>query len=194
MTLIQKLVVSMTILSTSAFAEPMRVMGIDSAHTGLGWQIVNDTIMGGRSESGFVNENGQLQFSGVLNTNGGGFASLRSNRQAWDLSKFSIVRLKVRGDGRTYKFRLFIDDDRASYQSEFATAAEEWQIIELPIEAFYASWRGRRLDRPALVASEIAGMGLILADGIDGRFDLTLAWIEFDYAPMPDNLKPNKIQ
>jgi hypothetical protein len=50
------------------------------------------------------------------------------------------------------------------------------------------------LDRPALVASEIAGMGLILADGIDGRFDLTLAWIEFDYAPMPDNLKPSKIQ
>jgi hypothetical protein len=77
MTLLQKFVVSRTILSSSAFAEPMRVMGIDSAHTSLGWQIVNDTIMGGRSESGFVTENGQLQFSGVLNTNGGGFASLR---------------------------------------------------------------------------------------------------------------------
>jgi NADH dehydrogenase [ubiquinone] 1 alpha subcomplex assembly factor 1 len=178
MTFLQKIVVAMTIFSSSAFAEPMRVMGIDSVHTNLGWQIVNDTVMGGRSKSRFDTENGQLFFSGVINTNGGGFASLRSDRQDWDLSMFSVIRLKVLGDGRTYKFRLFADNDRASYQREFVTTADKWQVVELPIDKFYASWRGRPLDRPPLAASEIAGIGLILADGKDGSFNLTVDWIE----------------
>ena len=98
MTLFKILVVFMTILSSSALAAPMRVMGIDSVHTNMDWQVVNDCVMGGRSESSFVNQNEQLRFSGTLNTNGGGFASLRSGSQDWDLSMYSVVRLKVRGD------------------------------------------------------------------------------------------------
>jgi hypothetical protein len=35
-------------------------------------------------------------------------------------------------------------------------------------------------------------MGLILADGIDGRFDLTLDWIELDHAGAPHNRKISK--
>ena len=90
------------VVSSSALAEPMRITGIDSVHGNVRWQVVNDTVMGGRSESRFVYENGLLQFSGRLNTNGGGFASLRSNRQDWDLSEFSVVRLKVLGDERLF--------------------------------------------------------------------------------------------
>jgi hypothetical protein len=179
--LLKKIMVFIMTVSSSALAEPMRVTGIDSVQANVRWQVVNDTVMGGRSESRFIYENGQLQFSGRLNTNGGGFASLRSNRQDWDLSEFSVVRLKVRGDGRNYRFRLYVDNDRASYQSDFATAAGEWEVIELPIDEFQASWRGRRLSRPPLAASKISGVGLILADGIDGTFDLALDWIEFGH-------------
>lgn len=185
--LLRKLMVSTMILSFSALAEPMRVTGIDATQNLVRWQVVNDTVMGGRSESGFVVENGELQFSGQLNTNGGGFASLRSNRQDWNLTEFSVVRLKVRGDGRTYRFRLYVDGDRASYQHDFETVAGQWRVVELSMDGFYASWRGRRLNRPPLVGSDVVGMGLILADGIDGSFDLTLGWIEFDHAHTFDN-------
>ena len=51
MTLFKILVVFMTILSSSALAAPMRVMGIDSVHANMDWQVVNDGVMGGRSES-----------------------------------------------------------------------------------------------------------------------------------------------
>ena len=78
MKLFKKLVVFMTILSSSALAAPMRVMGIDSVHTNMDWRVGNDGVMGERSESGFVNKNQQLRFSGTLHTNGGGLASLRS--------------------------------------------------------------------------------------------------------------------
>lgn len=172
------------ILSPYASAEPLRVTSFDSDETNVRWQVVNDTVMGGRSASRFTIDSSRLKFSGYLNTNGGGFASLRSNRQDWDLLGYSVVRLKVRGDGRNYRFRLYVDDDRASYQHEFETIPGQWNIVDLPIDQFYASWRGRRLSRPPLPAAEIIGMGLILADGVDGDFNLTLDWIEFDRSPL----------
>lgn len=166
-------------MTTNVHAETLRIASFDPDQTEVRWQIVNDTVMGGRSASRFAIDAGQLEFSGTLNTNGGGFASLRSNRQDWDLAAYSAVRLKVRGDGRAYRFRLFPDETRESYQSQFETVAGEWLVVELPFEGFYASLRGRRLNRPAVNPADIVGVGLILADGFDGNFSLTLDWLEF---------------
>ena len=45
----------------------------------LAWYCVNDTVMGGRSSSTIERaEDGGLMFSGVINLNGGGFASCRT--------------------------------------------------------------------------------------------------------------------
>lgn len=167
-------------MSPFVSAEPLRLTSFDTSDANLNWQIVNDTVMGGRSSSEFRVENQQLTFSGTLNTNGGGFASLRSARQAWDLSAYRLFRLRVKGDGRSYRLRLFTDNDRASYQQTFTTRADEWVVVDLPVSEFYASWRGRRLRRPPLNARDIAGIGFILADGIDGSFRLCVDWIEVD--------------
>ena len=171
-------------LSVSGFAQPKRLTNFDATEKDVRWQVVNDTVMGGRSDSRIQSSGGLLEFSGKLNTKGGGFVSLRSDRQDWRLPEFSLVRLRLRGDGREYGFRLYADGDRAAYQREFATVAGEWQEVVLPIDEFYASWRGRRLTRPPLSSSKIVGMGLILADGVDGSFRLTLDWIEFDGAQL----------
>ncbi len=80
-------------------AEPYRVTAFLPGQNAVEWQVVNDTVMGGRSQSEYVIEDQQLRYSGYLNTNGGGFAPLRSNRQDWSLEGFTRVRLKVRGDG-----------------------------------------------------------------------------------------------
>lgn len=161
---------------------PLRLVDFAGEDEGPQWQVVNDTVMGGRSRSQYSIERGLLRFSGVLNTNGGGFASLRSSRLPSDLSGYSLVRLRVLGDGRVYRFRMFVDGDRASYQSGFRTVAGTWQIVELPVSQFYASWRGRQLQRPQLALSDVVGLGVILADGRDGDFNLTVDWIEFDHA------------
>lgn len=173
-------------LSVPGFAQPKRLTNFDATESDVRWQVVNDTVMGGRSDSRIKISGGLLHFSGELNTKGGGFVSLRSDRQDWRLPEFSLVRLRVRGDGRDYRFRLYADGDRAAYQREFATVAGEWQVVELTIDEFYASWRGRRLNRPPLLASKVVGLGLILADGVDGPFGLTLDWIEFGGATFPE--------
>jgi hypothetical protein len=166
--------------SGGALADAVRVLGPNNVAPELRWQVVNDTVMGGRSSSQLKRVGEALHFSGRLNTNGGGFASLRSDRMNLDLAAATSVRLTVKGDGRTYSIRLYAAGQRVSYQHAFRTVADAWQTVELKIPDFYASWRGRRMDQGPLAAADIAGIGLILADGTDGAFEIEVSAIEFD--------------
>ncbi|MEM7100501.1 MAG: CIA30 family protein [Pseudomonadota bacterium] len=175
------LVSSILLSSSSASAQTpdqWRLVDFDGASKELRWEVVNDTVMGGRSSSQFSIDDQRLVFTGTLNTNGGGFASVRSSALRRDLSGYTSFRIRVRGDGRPYRLRLYPFDDWAAYQSEFKTQPDQWMIVELPIADFYASWRGRRLDRGPMAAADIAGLGFILADGLDGPFKLEIDWIE----------------
>ena len=158
----------------SALANP-----VDSGHTlttfeddtpAFEWYVVNDNVMGGRSLGGFEVDNGHLRFSGALNTNGGGFASIRTRPVSADLSGAQQFRLRVRGDGRTYKLRLMTRTSRAGYSADFTTTPGEWLELTLPIDAFVPTWRGRRLDLPPVNPADIASIGFMIADGIDGPF------------------------
>ena len=53
---------------------------------GPGWYVVNDNVMGGRSEGDFEVGQGELRFAGRTNTNGGGFSSIRTRPVQLDLS------------------------------------------------------------------------------------------------------------
>ena len=66
----------------------------------LQWIVVNDNVMGGRSNGGFDIDGGELRFAGSTNTNGGGFSSIRTGRLDLDLASHDGVVLRVRGDGR----------------------------------------------------------------------------------------------
>ena len=45
----------------------------------FGWYVLNDNVMGGRSNGTFAERQGALVFTGNTNTNGGGFSSIRTN-------------------------------------------------------------------------------------------------------------------
>ena len=63
---------------------------------GPGWYVVNDDVMGGRSEGNFKVEQGELRFAGRTNTDGGGFSSIRTRPVELDLSKYAGIQLQVR--------------------------------------------------------------------------------------------------
>ena len=44
----------------------------------LGWYVVNDNVMGGRSEGDIEQGQSKLRFAGRTNTNGGGFSLVRT--------------------------------------------------------------------------------------------------------------------
>ena len=144
----------------------------------LAWYVVNDNVMGGRSEGGFTLEKGKLVFAGRTNTRGGGFSSIRTMPLELDLSDHEGIRVHVLGDGRRYTWRLTTDarwrDRQVSYWADFDTIDGEWTTVDIPFSAFVPQFRGYQLDGPALDTTRITGMGLMIYDKLDGPFRLQL--------------------
>jgi hypothetical protein len=148
----------------------------------LGWYVVNDNVMGGRSEGDFRIEHGQLHFTGRTNTDGGGFSSIRTESMQLDLSEYAGIRLRVKGDGRRYTWRLTTNarwrGGEVAYWADFDTQEGTWSTVDIPFSRFVPRYRGTRLDGPELDRAKITGMGLMIYDKLDGPFELRLASVE----------------
>ena len=153
-----------------------------AASSDLGWYVVNDNVMGGRSEGDFEQEQGQLRFTGRTNTKGGGFSSIRTKPLQLDLSNHAGIQLTVKGDGRRYTWRLTTAarwrGRPVSYWADFDTRGGEWSTVKIPFSGFIPRFRGFELDGPALEPGEISGMGLMIYDNQDGPFELQLASVQ----------------
>ncbi len=151
----------------------------DKVNSDMGWFVVNDNVMGGRSEGDFEQKSGELSFTGRTNTNGGGFSSLRTKPLQLDLSDYAGIRLKVKGDGRRYIWQL---NTAASwrgrsirYWADFETRKGEWSTVDIPFANFIPRFRGSQLDGPAIDPEQITGAGLMIYDNQDGPFELQVA-------------------
>ncbi|MFK8015208.1 MAG: CIA30 family protein [Gammaproteobacteria bacterium] len=162
-----------------------------AASPDLGWRIVNDNVMGGRSEGSLTAQSGEVLFRGSTNTNGGGFSSIRTAPLDLDLGAFDGIRVRILGDGRRYTWRLATDARwrgiTIGYWAEFATTAGEWMDVAIAFSDFVPQVRGTRLRGPALDTRNISGMGLMIYDGNDGAFTLRLSSVHA-YTATPTNL------
>jgi hypothetical protein len=146
----------------------------------LNWNIVNDTVMGGRSQARMIIYNNMAEFKGYLSlANNGGFSSVRAYYPN-DLIDISSVVLRVKGDGRKYSFRVRTDNNSwASYTQSFTTKKDTWEEITLNIKDFYPTYRGYNLrDIPKLSESIIREVGLMISDKIEGSFKIDIDWIK----------------
>lgn len=145
------------------------------------WSIIDDGVMGGLSRGRWQVVEGTGVFQGELSLeNNGGFSSVRSA----PLDKAPVgatgFRLRVKGDGRRYQFRVRTDGnfDGVSYRSEFETTKDEWREVALELKEFAAVFRGNVLkDYPALSADRVVTVGFLLADKTPGSFRLEVDWI-----------------
>lgn len=145
------------------------------------WRVVNDGVMGGVSTGRMIKADGALRFEGELSLeNNGGFASVRRTVDQ-DLSRATFVRLQVRGDGRTYQFRIRHDGrfEGVSWRAEFVSSSD-WQTLDIPLDEFIPVFRGRRVTNAGPVdPSSIRQVGFLLADKQPGLFSLDIRSIEF---------------
>jgi monofunctional biosynthetic peptidoglycan transglycosylase len=76
------------------------------------WISVNDGVMGGVSQGQMrFTDQGTALFSGALSLeNNGGFASVRTYPQQYDLEGYAGLAIRIKGDGRRYKLRIRTDD------------------------------------------------------------------------------------
>lgn len=149
----------------------------------LGWEIVNDGVMGGLSKGKVeITSEGTMRFSGNLSLkNNGGFSTVRSNDVRLNLSNDLGLLLRVRGDGRTYEARLASDARHrgmeVSFMGEFKTTKGEWTQVKVPFDSFKGSFRGMDLPDKVLDPSQIQRIGILLADKQEGPFELEVDWI-----------------
>ena len=159
------------------------ILDFTDVQTAPHWEAIDDHIMGGRSQSKPEQiDNVGLRFSGRVSLeNNGGFASIRSDSANYDLGQYSGLKLRLRGDGKSYKLSLRTDlfFDGISYQATFTTEQDTWQELYLPFEDFTATHHGVKLSTVApMDTTKIESFGLFIADDQEGSFQLEIAWVK----------------
>lgn len=140
------------------------------------WQIVDDVVMGGRSSGQFrLNSEGHGVFQGAVSLeNNGGFSSVRYSFNSIDVQDSKAIVLRVKGDGKSYQFR--IKDDRYNYYSYITTfnTNKEWQDIEIPLNTMYPAFRGRDLNMPNFSKDSIEELAILIGNKRPEEFMLII--------------------
>ncbi|WP_367278090.1 CIA30 family protein [uncultured Algibacter sp.] len=103
------------------------------------WRIVDDIVMGGKSHSSFnlSNEGYGVFYGNVSLENNGGFSMIQYKFEPKYVSDYTKICLRLKGDGKTYQFRVKSDtNDKHSYVIPFETSGE-WQIIKIPFNSLH---------------------------------------------------------
>ena len=136
--------------------------------------------MGGRSSGKFVvTEEGFGKFSGEVSLeNNGGFSSVRYDMDGLQVKPKDIIRLRLKGDGNNYQFRVKASkQEYYSYNKTFETTGD-WQTIDLPLQEFFPSFRGRRLDLPNFDKNSIEEIRFLIGNKKPQKFQLLLESIQ----------------
>ncbi|KAJ6796394.1 Uncharacterized protein M6B38_218235 [Iris pallida] len=153
----------------------------------LVWGSLDDVVMGGVSESTFEidprgSENGGPTgvFKGTVSTaNNGGFTSIRTKNflAPEDLSAYDGIEMRIKGDGRHYKFiiRTSPDWDTVGYTASFDTTKDQWQTIKIPFSSLRPVFRARtKVDAQPFDPSSIISMQLMYSKfEYDGKLNPT---------------------
>ena len=143
------------------------------------WYVVNDGVMGGMSKGTLEwNTDGYAVFSGYVTTaNNGGFSSIRYAFEERDVSEFSKIVIRLKGDGKQYQFRIKESPyQRYSYIQNFKTSGD-WESIEIPLSEFYPSYRGYRLNRSNYSGQDMGEIGILIGNKVKEEFRLEIAEI-----------------
>ncbi len=144
------------------------------------WRIQDDVVMGGRSNGNFkINEDGHGQFYGEVSLeNNGGFSSVRHRTRVENVSSASMIKIRLKGDGKKYQFRVKQSSGvYYSYITYFQTTGE-WETVEIPLNEMYPSFRGRRLYGSNFDHSTIAEITFLIGNKRAEQFSLLLDKIE----------------
>ena len=145
------------------------------------WTRINDSVMGGLSESNLRVVDKIAYFDGELSLkNNGGFASVRRSGPISLQSGNTPILLVVNGDGRRYQLRLRINDgfDGVAYVATFSSNRQKWQTLSFTEQDFVPQFRGRIVSSaPDLTFSDVKQIGFMLADKQSGSFQLAIKGI-----------------
>jgi hypothetical protein len=125
-----------------------------------GWQALNDTIMGGRSQGAVQASSEGLLMQAFVEPEGGGFVSCRSPvfDPPLDLSAYGALELELDGDGRRFKLAMACRDGVAGltelipgglrWVAEFSTRSSGTSTVVVPFNRLTPSVRATPVGLP----------------------------------------------
>ena len=141
------------------------------------WEVVADEASGSHSSSELtVTPANTALFEGEVSIeNNGAFASLRTRVRDLFLDMFRGIAIRVKGDGKIYRFRIGTGDTpEGANQATFATQQGAWITIHLPFSKF----EGSGIPASYLDPTTICQIGLMIADKQPGTFSLEIEWVK----------------
>lgn len=138
------------------------------------WKIVDDVVMGGRSNGNFkINDTGYGEFSGDVSLkNNGGFSSVRYNFNTLSSSNFKSFQLRIKGDGNPFQFRVKSSNrQRFSYIYTFNTSGD-WETISIPFNKMEPAFRGYKLDQPNFDGLQMEEIAFLIGNKKEQSFKL----------------------
>ena len=144
------------------------------------WNIEDDVVMGGRSNGNFkINDDGYGEFTGTISLeNNGGFSSVQYNMEPLKVDQYSKAVLRIKGDGKTYQFRIKnTTRDYASYIYEIKTT-NDWMTVEVPFSEMIPQYRGRKLDLPNYQGKTMEQVRFLIGNKKEESFKLLIDKIE----------------
>ena len=144
------------------------------------WVIVDDVVMGGKSSGNFsLNTDGHGVFSGSISLeNMGGFSMLRYQFRKINVNVFTRIRIKLKGDGKMYQFRIKNNSDNYySYVSTFSTSGD-WEEIEIPLAEMYPAFRGKKLNQANFPGDYLAEVSFLIGNKKTEKFRLLIDQID----------------
>jgi len=147
------------------------------------WRVVDDGVMGGKSQGhAKVTEAGHLHFYGEVSLeNNGGFSSVRYDLpKTQNISGYTKVVMRLKGDGIRFQFRLKAQANQRYSHIQYFETSGEWEEVQLPLRDFYASFRGRKLDLPNFEADQLEEITFLIANKKAQDFSLKVAEIRLE--------------
>jgi hypothetical protein len=148
------------------------------------WVVVVDDVMGGQSSAEITITENSLVLSGNISLeNNGGFASIRTPYDGYDLSSYSAVEIRYRS--RVQNFALVLANYRRYYEPKFKTPLPvtegDWRTTQLSFDQF----KKMRFDEElgggpnTEELSQVLRLGLISDDKRAGKFEFEIDYLRF---------------
>ena len=155
--------------------DPMILFKFDE-HASNKWSVVDDGVMGGLSQGHLsINEDGIGIFHGEVSLeNNGGFSSMRLNLDRKNIGAYTELCLRIKGDGKSYQFRIKSSRyDRHSYVYSFTTSGE-WESIIIPLREMRPRFRGRNLNMPNYDGEYLEEVAFLISNKKAEHFQLMI--------------------
>lgn len=185
------LLLSMSVCArSSATSKQLAMLDVrfDFGETGCGtcgWFVVVDGVMGGRSSAELSSTSKSIVLSGNISLeNRGGFASIRTPYEKYNLNGYTQVSIRYRSTGQA--FAVTLNNNRRFYLPRFKHTLPntdgQWSEVSLRFDDFKKMRFSEELGGgpSSSELKKIIRLGIISNDKVAGPFTLEVDYLKFE--------------